>query len=168
MTTRQIVYSAMFIAIVTASVYASQLPIFASTGGLVHLGNIALYSIALKYGKKYGALAGGFGMAIFDILSIWAQWTMGTLVTRFFMGYVIGLISQDKNGQGSNIIKNLIAIGAGSIVMLTGYYLFESIFLTDFYAALASIPGNLTQLAIGLVALFIIKKLPVLKEEDML
>jgi len=162
MNTRQLVYLAMFTAIVFVSVYLSQLPIFSSTGGLVHLGNIALFSIALKYGKKFGAVSGGVGMALFDLFSggAWMVWAPGSLVVRFLMGYAVGKISEDNGKQGTNFTKNILAIIAGSIIMLVGYYLYESIFLTTFSAALASIVGNLTQLGIGLLALILIKYLP--------
>ncbi len=162
--TEQIVYGGLFVAIVFVSTYFIQIPTTGISGGLIHLGNIAMFSIALKYGKKYGALAGGVGMALFDLFSAWFVWAPATLVVRGLMGFVIGLIAQDKKGQGANMLKNVIAIIGGSIVMLSGYFFFESVILGVGWAALSGVPGNLVQLAIGLISLGIIPFLPEIKK----
>lgn len=57
-----------------------RLPI-AANGGLVHLGNVALFISAILFGKKTGALAGGIGMGLFDLLSGWTAWAPFTLIT---------------------------------------------------------------------------------------
>ena len=45
-----------------------RLPI-AANGGLIHLGNVPLFIGAIIFGKKTGAIAGGVGMGLFDLLS---------------------------------------------------------------------------------------------------
>lgn len=40
-------------------------------GGLIHLGNVPLFLIAILFGKKIGALAGAFGMGLFDLMGGW-------------------------------------------------------------------------------------------------
>ena len=108
-----------------------------------------MLTISMKYGKIYGMIGGGVGMFIFDVLGGWMAWAPGTLVVRLLMGYIVGAIAHDKaKGQGQSLVKNIIAFIAGLIVMVTGYYLYEAIFLTTFEAALVSIPGNLIQFAI--------------------
>ena len=72
------------------------LPI-AINGGLIHLGNVPLFLFAILFGKKVGALAGGIGMGLFDLLSPWAIWAPFTLVIVGLMGFVVGLISEKKN-----------------------------------------------------------------------
>ena len=47
-----------------------RLPI-AAAGGLIHLGNVPLFIFAILFGKKTGAIAGGVGMGLFDLLSGW-------------------------------------------------------------------------------------------------
>ncbi|MBU1019967.1 MAG: ECF transporter S component [Firmicutes bacterium] len=153
--TRRIVLSGMFIALVVVSTFIN-IPYPGSAGGLMHLGTLMLIIISLKFGKHYGALAGGIGMGLFDILGGWMAWAPGTIVVRLLMGYVIGLIAEDKAGQGSSLIKNIIAIICGAIVMITGYYFYEAIFLTTFKAALLSINGNIAQILIGFLGLLII------------
>ncbi|MCK5762270.1 MAG: ECF transporter S component [Candidatus Izimaplasma sp.] len=164
--TEQIVFAGLFVAIVFVATYFIQIPTTGISGGLIHLGNIAMFSIALKYGKKYGAISGGIGMMLFDLFSAWFVWAPATLVVRGVMGFVIGLIAHDKNGQGSNIVKNIIAIGAGAVVMLTGYLFFEAVILGVGWAAIGSVPGNLVQLTIGLIALGLVPFLPDMKKDE--
>ena len=161
--TRRIVASGMFIALVVVATFIN-IPYPGSVGGLMHLGTLVLYIIAIKYGKTYGALAGGIGMGIFDVLGGWMIWAPGTLVVRLIMGYVVGHVAQSEEGQGNNIYKNLMAIAAGAVVMLVGYYLYEAIFITSFSIAVASIVGNLAQIAVGLLSLAVISFLPNLEE----
>lgn len=56
-----------------------KLPI-AANGGLIHLGNVPLFIGAILFGKKTGAIAGGIGMGLFDLLSGWTLWAPFTLV----------------------------------------------------------------------------------------
>ena len=153
--TFRIVLTAMFITLVTVATFIN-VPFPGAAGGLVHLGTLVSLIIAIRFGKYYGLMAGGFGMAIFDILGGWLAWAPGTFVVRLLMGFVVGLVASDKErGQGRNILKNILAWLLGLIVMVSGYYFYEAIFLTTFTASLASIPGNLIQFAIGLAAPFI-------------
>lgn len=163
MGTQKIVLSGMFIALVTVSTFIN-IPYPGAAGGLMHLGTLMLFIISLKFGKTYGALAGGVGMGIFDVLGGWMAWAPVTFIVRFLMGFVVGWIAQDKNGQGKNIYKNVLAIVAGSLVFLAGYYLYEAVFLTTFEAALVSIPGNLAQIGVGLFSLLIILYIPDIKK----
>lgn len=157
--TQRIVMSGMFIALVTATTFIN-IPYPGSAGGLMHLGTLMLFIIALKFGKYYGAISGGIGMAIFDIIGGWMSWAPGTLVVRLIMGFVVGWIAQSKLGQGQNAFKNVLAIIAGGLVMIIGYYLYEAIFLTSFGAASLSFVGNGAQIAVGLFSLIIIKYIP--------
>lgn len=154
---KNIVLIALFIAMVTVTTYIG-IPWPFAAGGYMHLGTLTALIIAIAFGKKHGAMAGGIGMAIFDVFSPYAVWAPATLVVRFIMGYTVGAIAYDhkKEKQGTNIFRNLVAIVVGAVIMITGYYLFEAIFLTDFNTALISIYGNLVQFTLGLLALIIV------------
>ena len=58
-----------------------KLPI-AANGGLIHLGNVPLFIGAILFGKKTGAIAGGIGMGLFDLLSGWTLWAPFTANAR--------------------------------------------------------------------------------------
>lgn len=53
---------------------------FAPNGGLIHLGNLPLFVAAILFGKRTGMIAGGIGMALFDLMSGWTLWAPFTLV----------------------------------------------------------------------------------------
>ena len=165
----KIVLTAVFIALVTATTYIG-IPWPLAAGGYMHLGTLTALIIALAFGKKYGALAGGIGMFLFDVFSPWVVWAPGTLIVRLLMGFVVGYIANDlfkvKDGdQVTNwfmqIVVYLIAIVAGAVVMITGYYFYEAIFLTDFNAAILSINGNLVQFTLGLLSIPVVIALKV-------
>lgn len=163
--TRKIVRSGMFIALTVVATFIN-IPYPGSAGGLMHLGTLMLIIISLKYGKHYGALAGGIGMGLFDILGGWMAWAPGTIVVRLLMGYMIGLIAQDKKGQGSNTLKNVLAIIVGALVMIGGYYLYEAVFLTTFPAALLSINGNIAQIIIGFLGILAVPLIQGIEQLD--
>lgn len=146
--TRQVVYGAVFIALVyvcTAFVNI-RLPIIAN-GGLIHLGNVPLFIIAIVFGKKYGALAGGVGMALFDVLSAWTIWAPFTLVVVGLMGYAVGAITQKKN----SFVLNLLAIVVACVIKVVGYYLAEGLIYGNWIAPMASIPGNIVQIGVAAI-----------------
>lgn len=154
--TVKIAVSGMFIALVIVATFIN-IPFIGAVGGLVHLGTLMMLIIAMRFGRYYGALAGGIGMGLFDILSGWALWAPGTLVVRLIMGFMVGWISLDsRKGQGKSIVKNILALVVGLIIMIVGYYFYEAIFLTDYKQALVSIYGNIIQFAIGTLAIPIV------------
>jgi len=152
-----IVFGAVFISLVFVATYIGVPWPFAS-GGYMHLGTLVLLIIAITFGKEYGALSGGIGMGLFDLLSPYAMWAPGTFLVRMFMGYIVGLVAYDRKNeeQGTNIVRNILAIVAGAAIMIPGYYLYEATFLTDFRAAFASIPGNLVQFTLGAFSLVVV------------
>ena len=71
-----------------------RLPI-AANGGLVHLGNVPLFLAAIIFGKRTGALAGSFGMALFDLMGGWVLWAPFTFVIVGLMGFTVGAITEN-------------------------------------------------------------------------
>ncbi|PID83029.1 MAG: ECF transporter S component [Clostridiales bacterium] len=162
--TRSIVISGINIALVFVSCYFIQfhLPFSLNSGGLVHLGNITLFTIAMVYGKKQGAIAGAFGMGLFDIMAGWQVWAPCTFVVRGIMGWLIGTLYDNK--KENKVIFYLMLIIIPSIEMLAGYFIYNVAMYGNYIAALSSIPGDLTQLAIGyVVAIPVANKLSKLK-----
>ena len=75
-----------------------RLPI-AANGGLIHLGNVPLFIGAIIFGKKTGAIAGGVGMGLFDLLSGWTLWAPFTFVIVALMGFTVGKLTEDEKHQ---------------------------------------------------------------------
>lgn len=128
-----------------------KLPI-AINGGLIHLGNVPLFLFAILFGKKVGALAGGIGMGLFDLLSPWAIWAPFTLVIVGLMGFVVGLISEKKKGFGWSVFAMLMAL----IIKIVGYYFAEVIIYGNWVAPFTSIPGNIIQVSVAAVIVMIV------------
>lgn len=128
-----------------------RLPI-AAAGGLIHLGNVPLFIFAILFGKKTGAVAGGVGMALFDLLSGWGAWAPFTLVIVGLMGFEIGWISEKKQGY----LWNVLAIILAGVIKIVGYYIAEGIIYGNWAAPVASIPGNLVQIGVAAVIVLII------------
>ncbi|MEG0962437.1 MAG: ECF transporter S component [Lachnospiraceae bacterium] len=136
---------------VFTAVIKVRLPI-AAAGGLIHLGNVPLFIIAIIFGKKTGALAGGIGMALFDILSEFTLWAPFTLVIVGLMGYTVGAITEKKKGY----VWNIIAIAVACAIKIGGYYVAEGMIYGNWITPAASIPGNLVQVILAAVLVLII------------
>ena len=128
-----------------------RLPI-AANGGLIHLGNVPLFIGAILFGKKTGAIAGGIGMALFDLLSGWTAWAPGTLIVVGLMGYCVGAIAEKK----PNFLGYVVAIAAAFVIKIAGYYIIEGIIYGNWIAPVSSIPGNLVQVGVAAVIVLIV------------
>jgi uncharacterized membrane protein len=150
-TVKFITMSALFTALVFVATYAVQIPLPGlATGGLIHLGNVALFTISIIFGKKYGAISGAFGMALFDVLSPWVIWAPGTFIIRGVMGYMVGYIA-NKNREGKiSVLRLTAAMVIPSIWMIAGYFGYNLLLFGNYPAAIASIPGDLIQIGAGI------------------
>lgn len=145
--------TALFIALtyVFTAFVNVRLPIVAN-GGLIHLGNVPLFLCAIIFGKKSGAIAGGVGMGLFDLLSGWTAWAPFTFVIVALMGFAVGAITEKHHGYG----WNALAMGVACIIKVVGYYIAEGIIYGNWLAPAASIPGNLVQIGVAAVIVFLI------------
>lgn len=125
-----------------------RLPI-AANGGLIHLGNVPLFIGAILFGKKTGAIAGGVGMGLFDLLSGWTAWAPFTLVIVAAMGYAVGKITEKETHH--KFIWYVLAIAVACIIKVVGYYIAEGIIYGNWISPLSSVPGNLVQIGVAAV-----------------
>jgi uncharacterized membrane protein len=157
--TRALVINALFIALtLVATMFINiKLPIMGN-GGLIHLGNVPLFIAALVYGKKTGAIAGAFGMGLFDLISGWVLWAPFTFIIVGVMGYVAGLISEKVPGKG--VLVNTLAVVIALIIKVVGYYFTEVILFSSWVLPFGSIPGNVLQVVIaGIIVVPIVGRL---------
>ncbi len=129
---------------------------FAPNGGLIHLGNVPLFVAAILFGKRIGMIAGGLGMALFDLTSGWTAWAPFTLLIVGCMGLVVGAVTEKKK----SFPFYLLALVLACAVKVGGYYLAEVILFGNWVVPLTSIPGNLIQVgAAAVITLVIIEPL---------
>lgn len=146
--TKLLAYAALGIALVfICTVFVNvRLPI-AANGGLIHLGNVPLFIIAILYGRRLGALAGGIGMALFDVVGGWFLWAPFTLIVVGLMGYTVGAICE----KNQTVKAYVLALLAACIIKVVGYYCAEGLIYGNWVAPMTSIPGNLVQIGLASV-----------------
>lgn len=149
----------LFIALTCVITFFVQIRLpFAGNGGLIHLGNVPFLIAAIIFGKRTGALAGGIGMGLFDLLSGWAIWAPFTFITVGFMGFTVGAITEKHKSFPWNVFAIILAC----IIKIVGYYIAEVIIYGNWLAPAGSIPGNILQVVVaGIIVLPII---PVLRK----
>jgi uncharacterized membrane protein len=157
--TRTLVINALFIALtVVATMFINiRLPIMGN-GGLIHLGNIPLFIAAFVFGRKTGAIAGAFGMGLFDILSGWALWAPFTFVIVGAMGYVAGLLAEKMPGK--KVVVFSVAVVVATLIKVVGYYFAEVVLYGNWVQPFGSIPGNVMQVVVaGIIVIPIVARI---------
>lgn len=158
--TYELVVDALFIALTFVATWLIniRLPLVGS-GGLIHLGNVPLFVGGMLFGRKTGAIAGAFGMALFDLMSGWTAWAPFTFAIVGLMGYVIGWFAE-KKPFSSMMLNNIASVIMAVIIKVAGYYIAEVILFGNWAAPLGSIPGNIIQVGFaGIVVLLFIQQL---------
>lgn len=166
MSTRTLVINALFIALtLAATMFINiRLPIVGN-GGLIHLGNVPLFIAALVLGKKSGAIAGAFGMALFDLISGWTAWAPFTFIIVGLMGYTAGLIAE--KGYKHPLLANILAVFTALVIKVVGYYFAEVILFQNWVAPFGSIPGNILQVTIaGIIVIPLAERLKVIVKKN--
>ncbi len=147
---RKMVLTALFTALtcVATMVIQIQMP---ATQGYVNIGDCFVLLGAWVLGPLYGGLAGGLGSALADLLTGYAHYVPGTFIIKALMAVIAALLYQ-KLGKKHEILGELVGGVAAELWMVLGYFLYAMGLLGKGLAAATSIPGNLLQGAIGLVA----------------
>jgi uncharacterized membrane protein len=157
--TQVLVINALFVALtLVATMFINlKLPI-AGNGGLIHLGNVPLFIAAFVFGRKTGAIAGAFGMGLFDLISGWTIWAPFTFIIVGAMGYIAGLIAEKVPGKRAVIYS--IAVIAALLIKIVGYYFAEVVLYGNWIAPFGSIPGNVLQVVFaGLVVVPLVARI---------
>lgn len=152
---RDLVVTSLFIALVYVFTWIVkiQLP-FSPNGGLIHLGNVPFFLAAIFFDKRVGMTAGALGMGLFDLTSGWILWSPMTVISALIMGYILNKMNYKKYTLKSLILSFVLV----ALVKVVVYYIGEIFILSSFAAPLASIPGNLIQIAVSSVIVLVILK----------
>jgi len=117
-----------------------------ATSGYFNFGDAIVMTTALTFGPVIGAIAGGFGSGLADLLGGWYNWVIFTTVIKGAEGYIAGKLAGDPEGRTFN--KTVIAWFAGAIVMVGGYFIVQ-VFMYGLGAAIAEAPFNFVQMAVA-------------------
>ena len=127
-------------------------------GGYFNVGDVMIFVAALTFSPLVGAASGGLGSAIADIIGF-PLFAIPTLVIKGLEGLIAGLVTNKKS-----IHRDVIAVGMAGAEMIVGYFLVE-VYLWGVGGALAEVPANIAQIAIGglvgiPIALILRRRLP--------
>lgn len=142
---KEITKTAAMAAIVFILTYTFKIPF---PNGYTHLGDCAILIGVIVLGRKKGAWAGGIGAAMADLISGYAQWIIPTLIIKFLMATVMGII-MEKAMQESKI-NFLVGAVVGGLVQIVGYTAVKIVYY-GFAQAMVMTPGLLIQTAVGIV-----------------
>lgn len=91
---------------------------------MIGFGNVFCILSGLLLGPVYGGAAAGIGSLLFDLLGGWFTSAPVTLVTKFAMAFICGLIAYGGDKSGKKISRLIVAAVVGSLsycVLYLGY-----------------------------------------------
>lgn len=157
----KIVLTALFAALVYVATSIIRYPTF-GTQGYINIGDTIVLLSASLIGRVYGALAAGIGSALADLLAQYVTYVPGTFIIKFLMALVAYLIfTAFKKTNINKVVAYIVSGVVAELIMVFGYFLYESTILGYGLAAAASIPSNAIQagtcLVIGYIAIGVLE-----------
>lgn len=147
--------ASVFAALSCVATMVIQIPMPA-TNGYINLGDCVVLLGAFLLGPVYGAAAGGIGSMLADVLLGYASYAPGTLIIKGLMALCAALVFRAlREKSGLAIIAGALT---GELIMVFGYFGYESLILGYGLAAAASIPGNAIQGTVGMIAGILVYK----------
>jgi uncharacterized membrane protein len=156
MSTRHLTLGGLGVALVVVATLVIRIPIPA-TQGYINLGETMVYLTALLLGPVFGAVAGGVGSALADLLAGYGSFAPFTLVIKGVEGGVCGWIAGRvfgwPDGEGPRLVGGgIVACAVAGAWMVLGYFVAEAYLMgLGGGAAAAEVPGNLFQVGSGIV-----------------
>lgn len=146
--------TAMFVAIVFIGVFLIKIP---GPFGYTHIGDSMIFLSVLMLGGKRGAIAGGIGAALADIVSGYTIWAVPTLICKAMMAALMGaMIKHHVFGLKGRKLW-IVSAAAGGILQGIGYFIFWY-FLFGKAAAIAAVSGLAFQAVSGIIIAFVISE----------
>lgn len=97
---------------------------FAPTGGFFNLGDAVVVTTALIFGPVVGAVAGGIGSALADVLLMYGAFAPYTLVIKGLEGFLVGYIANPA--ENPSRVKMVMAWLVGGVTLVAGYWFAEA------------------------------------------
>ncbi len=148
--TKDFVLCGILMALTTVMTMIVQIPVVGAHG-YVNMGDTVVLFSGLYLGKKHGAIIGGVGSALADLISGYGIYAPLTFVTKGLEGFVCGLIAEKIGGKKGNTIAAIV----GGIIMVSGYFIGE-IFMFGIKTSMAAVPANTMQATFGVVTALLV------------
>ena len=137
----RLVMTGVLMALACVATMVIQIP--SPTHGYMNLGDCVVLLSGCLLGPVDGAVAGGVGSALADLLSGYAVYVPGTLVIKAVMAALAGILYRRS--------RKLLPVGAvlAELVMIVGYWLYDGILMGSLAGSAAGIPSNIIQGVFG-------------------
>ena len=148
---RYITLSAMFAALAFVATFLIKLPL---PIGYVHIGDGIVFLASALLPAPYAIIASAVGVSLADLCAGYVIYIPITALVRIL---TVLCFSRKKPMLSA---RNIIALGLSILICALGYWAFEAIFVYEnAIAALAGLPMNLLQSAVGAVIYTVIAKI---------
>lgn len=144
---RQLIFGALMMALTVVLGRVFNIPI-PWTHGNINLCDACILICALVLGPVSGAIVGGLGGLLLDLISGYSQYMFFSLIAHGLEGFIAGWLFKRYHRQP-------LALGAAIIVMVACYFAADSILYTPIVGALG-IPTNLIQGIVGAIVTLVV------------
>lgn len=150
MNTKDIAKCGLMAALTFIFTYTFKIP---SPNGYTHLGDCFILIAVLILGKEKGAVAGGIGASLADLIGGYMVWVVPTFFIKAIMAYIMGIIVE-------NILPNvkfnyIIGASLGGVVQIILYTLVK-IPIFGLPYAITRLPGLVVQTVVAIVLSIVI------------
>lgn len=149
---RRLVLTALFAALTCTATALLHIP--SPAGGYFNLGDTVILLGAFLLGPVCGAIAGGIGAALADILLSFVLYAPATLLIKFLTALTAACILRAMRKR--RMLGAVIGAAAGELVMVLGYFLYEWVLYGFAGSAESMLTVNLPQAAVGAAAAVIV------------
>lgn len=155
---QKLILAAMFAALTAAATMVLQIP---APTGYVNLGDALALLAGLTLGPVYGFAAAAVGSALADLMLGWPMYAPGTFVIKGLVAVIVAAVLAMiyKRKKEPTLPRLLMAAVPAEAVMVLGYFGYETLVLKYGAGAAASIPANLMQGLVGLIAAVVLFRL---------
>lgn len=178
-TTLYFVMLALFTALATVATVLVKIP--CGPLGYINFGDAIVMIAAVVLGPVGGAVVGGLGPAIADIVSGYFIYAPFTAVIKAIEGLLVGLLYTKLFPSRASWLRCLVAFVAATVWVTIGYAVADCLLVlfgvagfeaygvrAAFIAGAITMPFTLVQMAVsGVIAMFVSPKLPTLAREKL-
>lgn len=158
----KLIIAALFTAIVCVTTMAVTVPMPGK--GYVNAGDCFVLLSGLALGPIYGSLAAAIGSAFADIFLGYTIYAPATFIIKGLVALAAYFLFKvfNKLIKTNKVLPLLLSGLFAELIMIAGYYLYDSLFFSSFIAAIADIPGNAGQALFGIITSTILY--PIIKQ----
>ena len=164
-TTLDIVLVGVFAAVTYLGIQFFRIPLPAAVGApFLHFGNIFFLLSVLLLGSKQGALAGGIGFILFDVLNGYITVIPKVAVLTVLMALASGAVFRRLSKKNHVVVSVSIAVTVAFLISLAGDFLYDTLLLLlsgsellpAMWAAFTSLLATVINSVFGIIAITIL------------